>query len=105
MNKTNGKHYIYDTEEVTLHVTEYVGGNLALAMYDSEGAMWGTVSVNIMKVPKPMFAVDTNNLPGIDSWLVKNDVAVPTGNKMQSGYCIYPVYMLTDSFINGLREV
>jgi hypothetical protein len=40
------------------------------------------------------FFVDTNNLPGIEEFLVENEIAFPTGMSGFSGYCIYPEYKL-----------
>lgn len=36
--------------------------------------------------------IDTNNIPGIEEWLIKNKIAEPTGHIGYSGYCSYPEY-------------
>ena len=36
--------------------------------------------------------VDINNLPGVDRWLIDNNIAKPTGMMARSGYCVYPAY-------------
>ena len=36
--------------------------------------------------------IDTNNVPEAESFLVKYDLAYPTGHRAESGFCLYPLY-------------
>lgn len=56
---------------------------------------FGIVTVNLPEsafMPDNVQFVDTNNLPGIDRWLVENKIAEPTGIIARSGYCAYQAF-------------
>ena len=44
--------------------------------------------------------VDTNNLPGIEKWLIENNIAEPVGVSAYSGFCKYPLFR----FLNVLKD-
>lgn len=49
------------------------------------------------------FYVDTNNCPYAEEFLTKNNIAVNTGLSRSSGFCRYPLYVLTPEFIEELK--
>lgn len=56
---------------------------------------FGIVTVNLPEsefMPANVQFVDTNNLPGIDRWLMENKIAEPTGVIARSGYCAYQAF-------------
>ena len=54
---------------------------------------YDVVSVNLCSGLQDgqMAYVDTNNIPEIDRWLVKNGIAEDTGVRTVSGFCTYPL--------------
>lgn len=54
---------------------------------------WCDVTVNTDDVcDSDCGFIDTNNNPDIDSWLIENGIAVPTGNWAVSGFCMFPEF-------------
>lgn len=50
--------------------------------------------------------IDTNNLGnGIINWLVKNNIAKPTGLAWPSGFCMYFLYEFTKESLAGMRDM
>ena len=84
--------------EIALVATEYVGGNLAIAMehYDNEAQQlmpYATLTVNLVNevCEENCAFVDVNNLgPGILEWISTNKLGAPTGRYGKSGFCVYP---------------
>ena len=64
---------------------------------------YGNVTVNL-PVPVPSYCafVDTNNMPELEDFLVKNGIAEFTGLMQQSGYCTYPLYLFDAEKMRGL---
>ena len=86
---------------VRLFVTYYIdNNNVALEVYDLNHSPVARISVNVDKMPENWFAVDTNNVPTAEEFLKNNHIATYTGGSVQSGYCEYPVYAFTDSFLS-----
>ncbi len=86
------------TENVTLTVNTYVDNNsLYVGMITEEDGFpepYGDVTVNLLAAVPPYCAfVDTNNMPELEDFLVKNGIAEFTGLMQQSGYCSYPLYL------------
>lgn len=50
--------------------------------------------------------IDANNLgKDILNWLVKNNIAKPTGRAWPSGYCIYLLYEFTKEALAGMAKM
>lgn len=62
---------------------------------------FGHVSVNLGNIPEtyavpgkiPVF-LDTNNTPGLAEFIERNQLGTNTGYIRQSGFCMYPLYLL-----------
>ena len=100
-NKTEGtlelKTQFGTTENVTLTVNTYVDNNsLYVGMTTAEDGFpepYGDVTVNLLSSVPPYCAfVDTNNMPELEDFLVKNGIAEFTGLMQKSGYCSCPLY-------------
>lgn len=93
------KTYIYNGEEIYLQKEEYRNnGTTAVLMYTMTGDLCGAVTVNLnspMQGDSLVF-LDTNNMTGIDKWLEENNLALPLCYCERSGFCSYPLYMLTN---------
>lgn len=88
------------TENVTLTVNTYVDNNsLYVGMTTVEDGFpepYGDVTVNLLTSVPPYCAfVDTNNMPELEDFLVKNGIAEFTGLMQTSGYCSYPLYLFS----------
>lgn len=88
------------TENVTLTVNAYVDNNsLYVGMTTVEDGFpepYGDVTVNLLSSVPPYCAfVDTNNMPELEDFLVKNGIAEFTGIEQRSGYCSYPLYLFS----------
>lgn len=86
------------TENVTLTVNTYVDNNsLYVGMTTMEDGFpepYCDVTVNLLSSVPPYCAfVDTNNMPELEDFLVKNKIAEFTGIEQRSGYCSYPLYL------------
>lgn len=86
---------------VYLAISKYSSnGNLAiLIMYDEEGyeEEWERLSINILRLPENTIAVDTNNNSNsnIVEVLEKENIIKPLGYSSPSGFCEYPVYVVS----------
>ena len=85
-------------ENVTLTVNTYVDNNsLYVGMTTVEDGFpepYGDITVNMLSSVPPYCAfVDTNNMPELEDFLVKNGIAEFTGIEQRSGYCSYPLYL------------
>lgn len=95
------------TENVTLTVNTYVDNNsLYVGMTTMEEGFpepYGDVTVNLLTSVPPYCAfVDTNNMPELEDFLVKNGIAEFTGLMQRSGYCSYPLYLFDGEKMRGL---
>lgn len=93
------KTYIYNGEEVYLQKEEYRNnGTTAILMYTTGGDYYGDVTVNLNSKlqSKSLVFLDTNNMSGIGKWLEENNLALPLCYNERSGFCSYPLYMLTN---------
>ena len=95
------------TENVTLTVNTYVDNNsLYVGMTTMEDGFpepYGDVTVNLLTSVPPYCAfVDTNNMPELEDFLVKNGIAEFTGLMQRSGYCSYPLYLFSGEKMRGL---
>lgn len=95
------------TENVTLTVNTYVDNNsLYVGMTTIEDGfpeLYGDVTVNLLSSMPPYCAfVDTNNMPELEDFLVKNGIAEFTGLAQTSGFCSYPLYQFNVEKMRGL---
>lgn len=93
--------------KIQLAVTSYVSGNLAVRMnelIDGEPEPWSILTVNLDSVrPLDCAFIDiSNNGEEILAWIVRNGLAVPTGNYARSGYCVYPEYRFRPEILQTL---
>ncbi len=59
-----------------------------------DSAPYGDVTLNLTtSVPAYCAFVDTNNMPELEDFLVKNGIAEFTGLSQQSGFCQFPLYL------------
>lgn len=62
---------------------------------------YGTLTVNIDKLEPPLACIDTNNWRDAIELIEKYDLGTDTGQRIQSGYCTYPVYELN---LNNIKK-
>ena len=67
---------------------------------------FGNLSVNLGHIPKEYkkdgkiaVFLDTNNLPDLPDFIKSNNLGENTGYIRQSGYCLYPLYLLDEDII------
>ena len=83
---------------MVLHTANYANnGNLYVGILEEEDGYyvpWSDLTVNLNRKCKPGCAfIDTNNNGDeIEDWLMKNNLAYPTGRLEVSGWCIYPEF-------------
>lgn len=95
--KTFGLEKNGTAHKISLKVTSYMDGSLAIAMICWEKGWpepWNTLTVNLGGLQyRDCAYIDTNNNgEEILEWIQSNGLAYPTGNYAGSGYCIYPEY-------------
>lgn len=83
------------TEQVALTVNVYTNNkSLFVGTETMEEGPYCDVTVNLLDaVPHYCAFVNTNNMPELEDFLVKNGIATFTGLEQKSGYCTYPLYM------------
>ena len=94
------KFFSYGGKKVYLEASSYQnGGGLAVCMMSRSGELYDVITVNLPDgVPSDTMAfLDTNNHPDIEKFIRDNDLGQPTGLKMRSGFCAYPLYILYTS--------
>lgn len=52
---------------------------------------------------KDSFYVDTNNCPYAEEFLTRNNIAAKTNLTKSSGFCQYPLFVLTPEFVEELK--
>ena len=89
---------IYDFRgvKVSLRKESYrTNGTLAVIMDEVEsGDEYAVMTVNLcspMQDGSRLAFVDTNNIEGIDKWLVGQGLATTIGEHAASGFCTYPL--------------
>lgn len=93
--------------QIMLKVASYMDGNLAIQMFGLDDGKWEPWNVLTVNLPgsreKDCAFIDTNNNgTEILSWIIRNGLAVPTGAKGYSGYCVYPEFRFRETI---LREI
>lgn len=92
------------TNIISLQVTSYMEGNLAIMMNAWKGKSsepWNVLTVNLMGIrDKDCAFIDTNNNgKEIITWIIRNGLAVPTRRYGSSGYCVYPEYRFREDVL------
>jgi hypothetical protein len=96
----------YESWQVELKAFHYANNdNIGLQLY-IEDEPYATVSVNIERLPAYEFCVDVNNFPAGMELLYINHIACPAKRKnlLRSGFCVYPVWVLEGSLLDGVQE-
>ncbi len=81
--------------------------NLAITLIEVEtGDDFGVLTVNLGEFigAKNAAYIDTNNLPGADTWLIENGLAKATGLTKDSGYCTYPLVIFDEGFLRSIDD-
>jgi len=99
------------TIPVTFRKSNYVDNNnlyIGIVCWD-EGfpEPWSDLTVNLwwFKCDEDCALIDTNNNgEQIIDWLIENNIAVPTGRKEISGFCVYPEVRFNKEFLAKLDE-
>ena len=103
MVKQEKRIFTFKGMKVTLRKAAYRFGNtLAVIMDEVEsGDEYGVLTVNLSHEIQDGYAafVDTNNIPGIVTWLEEQGIARNTGFLGRSGFYTYPLMLFdTDRF-------
>lgn len=98
------KKYVYAGETVEVVLDNYTNNNNTAVILKTEDEDSLIISTNIEWLIPYTFAVDTNNYPNIENFLKDNGIAKPTGGYLYSGYCKYPIYMLSDELIPNYED-
>jgi len=103
-----------NTVQVSLSVNTYMNNDsLYVGMTTMEDGFrepYGNVTVNLSySVPPYCAFVDTNNMPELEDFLVRNRIAEFTGLEQQSGFVNFPLYLfhadrLRELCPDGMRE-
>lgn len=97
--------------EITLKTNTYANNdNLYIGMtcWDDEGypEPYGDLTVNLGIKCRPNCGyVDINNNPGIQLWIIRNNLGKPTGRIGHSGFCDYPEFEFDMEEIQKYMEV
>ena len=93
--------------KVNIEYSQYIeNNNIAIILRDAyDKSVWARLSVNIKSLPEGQFAVDVNNCPTAEEFLIKYGIAIPTGKDVISGYCVYPIYELTKPEYNKYLKI
>lgn len=77
---------------IFLELHEYEkNGTLAILMVFDEGDVVITKNLSSPKQTKTRAYLDTNNVPGIEQFILDNGLGIKVGSA-ESGWCTYPLY-------------
>lgn len=97
---------IYKGRKFTLHCDRYAANdNLAIHIFEPGEGPYASLTTNIEELPSDQFALDVNNFTDAEFFCIQNGFAIPTKRLLTSGYCIYPVYQLTNDFIEYANNI
>ena len=97
---------LYKGRKFTLHCDRYAANdNLAIHIFEPGEGPYASLTTNIEELPSDQFALDVNNFPDAEFFCIQNGFAEPTKRLLTSGYCIYPVYQLTNDFIENANKI
>ena len=101
----------YQGNSVKPRVSRYAyNDRLSVVLMDEMNCMYAVISKNLVDAEvfnEYCAFVDTNNLPDIESWLQRNNLAKPTYRWADSGFCRYPEYNfknLLDAIERGIYD-
>lgn len=105
----SNKVYELDGEKYLVVADNYkVDNRLAVCLYNSHGVCDAVITVNLSNcyhIGKEYAYIDTNNYPEIDKdFLIKYELAKPTGLYDRSGYCLYPLYKFNLEKLVSIEE-
>lgn len=85
-------------------------GNLAILFRkeDDTDDYTFAISINVSeKMPDGCALIDVNNLPQeeIEDFLESNHLAEPTGDFVQSGFVVYPLYRFYPEALDKMKEL
>lgn len=86
---------------VTLSKSEYLTDGTLAVLMERENGEDDVITVNLRSPfeSDTMAFLDENNHPGIGQWMCDNQLAIPMGVTIRSGFCQYWLYtILTDNF-------
>ncbi len=95
------------TKKVELEINYYMNNHcIYIGLTTGKGAnleSFADVTVNLDgKAPDYCGYLNTNNLSGLEEFVVKNGIGEFTGLTKQSGFCEYPLYLFN---VDKLREL
>lgn len=93
--------YTYNGQQVTLSKSEYQSSATLAVLMAYENGEEDVITVNLSSPfeSDTMAFLDENNHPGIGQWMCDNQLAIPMGVTIRSGFCQYWLYtILTDNF-------
>lgn len=99
------------TYELNLYKGHYLpkyGGGIGIQATINEDGFeepWGTITVNLGKLPENQAALDTNNNGTNILFELEDEGYCKFLGYKQSGYCTYPIVEFTEEFLNGLEEM
>ena len=97
---------LYKGRKFTLHCDRYAAfDNLAIHIFEPGEGPYASLTTNIEELPSDQFALDVNNFPDAEFFCIQNGFAIPTKRLLTSGYCIYPVYQITNDFIENANKI
>ena len=90
------KTYTFNGYKISLSKEEYRNnGTLAIvANYTNGDYDVLTTNLGSFMQTEEMAFLDTNNHPGLEKFIEKNSLGVPTGFTERSGFCTYPLYLI-----------
>ena len=72
-------------------------GNLFLGLVDETGQSVANITTNVIPLAENEFLANVNNIgPTLWSEIVASGLFEETGEKVPSGYCVYPVCKLVE---------
>ncbi len=92
-------------EKLELEFVEYIMGGSGIVAYTEDGDIYGNLTTNVGPQNRGYWlTIDTNNYPNMDKTLLENNILDELITEVQSGFCMYPVYQLSDQYIDILEN-
>lgn len=81
--------------ELYVNVCKYTSNsNIAVQLITRDGEPFANLTVNIMELAEPLACIDTNNVARAEHLIKRYNLGAPTGEVVESGFCIYPIFLL-----------
>jgi len=94
-----------DDESVSMRLSKYPDGNLAIILTCESGEPWGTMTKTLgISLPKDTAFVDANSFGYYEAFIKEHELGEPTGVVQNSGYVAYPQYKFDLEKIKSLSE-